>query len=80
MEGDMKTAKVFKCGNSQALRLPREFQFHDKEIEIFRKGKDIILREKPKNLMHAFELLASMPDDFFLFEREDSIPQDREFL
>ncbi len=74
----MKVAKVFKCGNSQALRLPRDFQFKSKEVEIFRRGADVILREKPKNLKHAFELLTSMPDDFFSEKREDVPPQERE--
>ena len=76
----MKFAKIFKSGNSQALRLPKEFQFHSKEVEIFKHGNDVILREKPKNLKHAFELLTSMPNDFFSNEREDSLPQEREFF
>jgi len=76
----IKTTKIFKSGNSQALRLPKEFQFHTKEVEIFRRGSDIIIREKPKNLKHAFELLASMPNDFFASEREDSPPQERDFF
>lgn len=76
----MKFAKIFKSGNSQALRLPKEFQFHTKEVEIFRRGNDVILREKPKNLMHAFELLSSMPKDFFLDDRDDTLPQEREFF
>ena len=75
----MTTAKIFKSGNSQALRLPKDFQFHCKEVEIFRRGKEIIIREKPKNLKHAFELLANMPSDFFSHEREDSPPQERDF-
>jgi len=75
----MKFAKVFKSGNSQALRLPKEFQFRSKEVEIFKRGNDIVLREKPKNLKLAFDLLSSMPDDFFANEREDSLPQEREF-
>ena len=77
----MKYAKVFKSGNSQALRLPKEFQFQDsKEVQIFKKGNDIILREKPKNLKRAFELLSGMPDDFFSDKREDSLPQKRKFF
>jgi antitoxin VapB len=74
----MKTAKIFKSGNSQALRLPKEFQFHSKEVEIFKRGKDVIIREKPKNLKLAFELLTSMPEDFFSAEREDQPPQERD--
>jgi antitoxin VapB len=78
-EAAMKFAKIFKSGNSQALRLPKEFQFHSKEVEIFRRGEEVILREKPKNLKHAFELLSSMPNDFFSNERKDALPQEREF-
>jgi len=74
----MKTTKIFNSGNSQALRLPKEFQFQCKEVEIFKRGNDVIIREKPKNLKHAFELLASMPNDFFSEEREDAPPQERE--
>lgn len=75
----MKIAKVFKCGNSQALRIPNEFKFHSTEVEIFKRGDEIILREKPKNLKSAFELLTNMPNDFFSNGREDELPQDREF-
>lgn len=71
----MKTAKIFKSGNSQALRIPKEFQFHSKEVVIFKRGNDVIIREKPKNLKYAFELLTSMPTDFFSDEREDMHPQ-----
>lgn len=76
----MKLAKVFKSGNSQAIRLPKEFRFRSKEVEIFKKGNTIILREKTKNLKRAFELLTSLPDDFFSEKREDSIPQERDFF
>ena len=76
----MKIAKVFKCGNSQALRLPKEFQFHHKEVEIFKRGNDIVLREKPQNLKHAFELLTSLPSDFFSDARKNTLPQERDFF
>ena len=76
----MKTAKVFKCGNSQAIRLPKEFQFNCKEVEIIKKGHSLILREKPKNLKHAFELLTNMPKDFFSEKRKDLPPQERDFF
>ena len=76
----MKMAKVFKSGNSQAVRLPKEFQFHSKEVEIFRRGDNIILHEKPANLKHAFELLGSMPADFFSHGRQDLPPQERDFF
>ena len=56
----MRTAKVFRSGNSQALRLPKEFRFKGKEVEIFRRGNEVVLREKEPSLARAFELLASL--------------------
>jgi len=32
--------------NSKALRLPKEFQFDVPEVEIFRRGDEIIIRKK----------------------------------
>jgi antitoxin VapB len=75
----MRTAKVFKSGNSQAVRIPKDFQFHSLEVEILRKNGDIILREIPQNLEKAFELLTQMPDDFFADGRQDTPPQERDF-
>ncbi|MGA2655243.1 MAG: type II toxin-antitoxin system VapB family antitoxin [Gammaproteobacteria bacterium] len=76
----MRTTKVFQSGNSQAVRLPKDFQVHSDEVEILRRDGDIVLREVPKNLTHAFELLTQMSDDFFETGRDDSPPQDREFF
>ena len=76
----MQTAKIFKNGNSQAVRLPKEFQFDVGEVEIFRRGEEVVLRRKHQNLREACELLASLPDDFFEEGREDPPPEDREAL
>ena len=46
----MSTAKVFKSGNSQAVRLPKEFQFDTREVEIFRRGEELVLRKTQRNL------------------------------
>lgn len=76
----MQTAKVFKNGNSQAVRLPKEYQFDTNEVEILKRGEEVILRKKRKNLKEAFDLLCEMPDDFFAGERHDPFPEDREAL
>ncbi len=39
----MKTAKVFKHGNSQAVRLPKEFRFAGEEVQIKRVGAGVLL-------------------------------------
>ena len=76
----IKTAAVFKSGNSQAVRLPKEFQFDVREVEILRRGNEIVLRRIPANLSAAFELLASLPEDFMADGRNDTPPQLREDL
>lgn len=73
-------AKVFQSGNSQAVRIPKEFRFDVTEVEIFKRGDEIVLKPKSKNLGAAFKLLSEMPDDFMVDGREDSLPQEREYL
>lgn len=75
----MQITKVFKSGNSQAVRLPKEFQIHSEKVEIFRREGDIIIREIPETLGKAFSLLTQFPEDFFEEDRKDTPPQDRDF-
>ena len=74
----MNTAKVFKSGNSQAVRLPKEFQFDVPEVQIFRRGDEIILKKKPRNLGRVFEILTEFSDDFMENGREQPPIQERE--
>jgi antitoxin VapB len=76
----MTMARVFKSGNSQAVRLPKEFRVSGKELEIFRRGREIVLREPAEGLSRAFELLAGLPDDFLPEGRRDAVPQERKGL
>ncbi|GAB4063543.1 type II toxin-antitoxin system VapB family antitoxin [Uliginosibacterium sediminicola] len=76
----MQTTKVFQSGNSQAVRIPRELQFDVTEVEIERRGDELILRRPANNLSAAFAALAALPDDFFAEARDDTPPQEREGL
>jgi antitoxin VapB len=78
----MTTAKVFKSGNSQAVRLPKEFRFATDEVEIFRRGDEVVLREKPRSLMEAVKAWRDLPDDAFadIEDIDDSPPQERKGL
>jgi len=71
-------AKIFKSGNSQAVRLPKKFRFDVKEVEIFRRGEEIVLRKPKRNLAHVLDILAALPDDFMADGRQDEPPQERE--
>jgi antitoxin VapB len=75
----MVIARVFKSGNSQAVRLPKQFRFRGKEVEIFRRGEEVVLREKSKGMARAFELIASLPIEDLADER-DAPAQEREGL
>lgn len=74
----MDTTKIFKSGNSQAVRLPKEFQFNEKEVQIFRRGEEIVLKKKPRNLVRVFELLTELSDDFMEKGRNQPPVQERE--
>lgn len=60
----MTTARVFKSDNSQAVCSPNESRFSAGEVEIFRRGGEVILRERRPMPADAFRSLASLPDDF----------------
>jgi antitoxin VapB len=74
----MNTAKIFKNGNSQAVRLPKEFQFDVSEVQIFRRGDEVVLKKRPLNLARVFELLTELSDDFMENGREQPPVQERE--
>jgi antitoxin VapB len=76
----MSTAKIFRSGNSQALRLPKEFQLDVPEVEIFRRGDEIVIRKKPQNLARVFELLTGLSEDFMSGGRNQPSMQRRDQL
>jgi antitoxin VapB len=61
----MVITKVFRSGNSQAVRIPRSFRLRSSEVEIFRRGDELVLREPPQSLGEAFRLLTELSPDFF---------------
>lgn len=72
----MAIAKVFKSGNSQAIRLPKEFRLKVTQVELVRQGDDIIIRQPKKvTLMDAYDALAGISDDFFKDGIEDPPPE-----
>lgn len=73
----MSTARVFRSGNSQAVRLPKQFRLKSKEVEIFRRGDEIVLREKGGTMVRAFDLLSSLSDDLVIVGREKDRPHKR---
>ncbi|PWQ92738.1 antitoxin [Leucothrix pacifica] len=74
-----QTAKVFMNGRSQAIRLPKEFRFDTDEVYLIRQGDNIIISAK-KPTWDSFFAQPSAFDDDFLADREDELPQERDFF
>ena len=73
----MKTAKVFKSGNSQAVRIPREFHLDDDEVEIRRRGRTLVLQPRKRSWAPLFESLDKFTDDFMTEGRKQPALQKR---
>ena len=71
----MKTARLFKNGDSQAVRLPREFRFAGKEVLIKRVGSAVVLLPKAKSWDTLVESLEFPPD--FMSDREQPAEAER---
>lgn len=72
----MTRTRVFRSGNSQAVRIPTDFQLQGPEVEIYRRGDEVVLREvQDRDLSAAFVLLTELPIDNLA--RDDGPPQDR---
>lgn len=76
----MAIESVFKGGNSQTARLPRELQFSTNGGEIARRGDGIVPRQPVGTVKQAFDALASLPGDFLAEDRQDVPAQSREGL
>ena len=74
-------AKIFQSGNSQAVRLPKDFRFDVDEVEVSREGDAVILRPKPDKGRRWASLHAAVErgfsEDFMAEGREQPAEQDR---
>jgi antitoxin VapB len=73
---NMATARVINWGRGQAVLLPKAFRVKCKELEIWRNGDEIVLREKKRGMERALQLLESLPSDMFPDGRRDDPPKD----
>ena len=71
----MKTAKLFRNGQSQAVRLPQEFRFEGSEVFVKRMGNAVVLLPKKPTLASLKETLSLFSSDFM---QERNQPQEPE--
>ncbi len=71
-----KTARVFMTNRSQAVRLPKEFQFATDEVFIRKDGHDVILSPRPAS-WRAYLETGLVASDAFMNDVEDLPLQER---
>ena len=76
----MNRAKIFKNGDSQAIRLPKEFRFKGKEVYIRKEGNNVIISPIDDSVDRLWKTINSLSDDFTIertqpktFEKRESI-------
>ena len=76
----MAKTRVFRSGNSRAVRIPRSIGLPLGEVEIFERGNEIVIRRRDDTLADIPQLLAGLPDDFLADGCVDTPPQRRRGL
>ena len=76
----MQTARLFVNGRSQAVRLPKEFQFQGENVYVQKVGEAVILVPFEKEWEVFLHGLNSFSDDFMSEGRFQGNNQDREEL
>ena len=71
-----KTAKLFMNNRSQAVRLPKEFQFKEKEVYVRKVGSDVILSPKPGSWAEYMANREPVSDEFMeiIRTRNEGLP------
>jgi len=77
----MKTAKLFDNGNSQAVRLPKSFRFHGKEVYIKKIGGGVLLLPKDQPVWEVWMQNLTKYDEPLMIDRnQPESQQEREHL
>ena len=77
----MPTTKIFTSGNSQAIRIPKEYRFEDDEVNICKVGSAIIIFQCNDRFAVLMESLNEFTDDFLSDGRPTQLIQaERESL
>lgn len=73
----MKTAKIFQNGQSQAVRLPKEFRFKDDHVFVKKSGNIVMLIPAQDSWDSLINSLDKFTDDF-MSKRKQPEAQTRE--
>lgn len=73
----MAITRVFKSGNSQAVRIPKELQFDTKEVEIVKRGDELVIRKPLSYGQRVLQAFSGFSEDFFKNGRQQPKMQKR---
>jgi antitoxin VapB len=81
----MKTAKLFKSGRSQAVRLPKEFRFEGTEVRVTRQGACVLLeavKDASRDWAEIFAEIDRLGGGSFMEDGRDQppMPPDRDIF
>lgn len=76
----METAKLFKNGRSQAVRLPKEFRFDGDKVYVKRVGNAVVLLPYRDSWRGMFESLEQFSEDFMQDREQPASREEREDL
>jgi antitoxin VapB len=72
-----RTARIFMSNRSQAVRLPKDFQFDTKEVFIRKEGDEVILSPRPMN-WDAYLADGAVASEEFMAGIDDLPVQERD--
>ena len=77
----MKTSKVFRSGNSIAVRIPREFGLKEGEVYLKKEDETIVIIPKESKWDRLFKELEKVPESRnFMSKRNQPEPQERDIF
>ena len=74
-----KKTRLFMSGNSQAVRIPREFQLDGDEVEIQRRGNTLVIRPRKQSCAPFISSLEKFTVDFIKEGRRQPAIQTRKW-
>ena len=75
----MKTAKLFQNGQSQAVRLPKEFRFEDNHVFVKKSGNVVVLIPAKNSWDTLIQSLAKFSDDFMVERKQPKMQKRKDF-
>ena len=78
----MATTKIFKNGNSQAVRIPAELAYGSWDIDLIieRQGDELRIRPAQRRMGDVMAKLARFSPDFMVEGRGDNVEGERDAL